>query len=148
MIIQSYPPAIVTDLKVLREKSSTVTLEQAEETIKILEDTFNKLSNTHKLGLSAIQIGRHEQVAIIRMPGEDLNLINPKILDRQEKILFSEACLSLPGLGIVTDRYHQITLDNNGQILELTGLKAVAVQHEVDHMNGLTILDRKHRKKR
>ena len=148
MIIQPYPPTIVTDLKVLKELSYTVTPEQAEQTIKVLEDVFNKVTNPNKVGLSAIQVGIHEQVAIIRLTNESFNLINPKILTREGKVLFSEACLSLPGLGIITDRYSHITLENNGQVIEAEGFRAVVIQHEIDHMHGILITDRKHRRRR
>lgn len=138
---------MITDLSILKIKSEEVKLEEVQSIIKGLEKTLKEIGG---LGLSAIQTGVKKQIGIIRIPGkEPINLINPVILEKNEKFRhIQEGCLSIPGLRIDTTRYKDITIKNNGEQFSLYGIEAVCVQHEIDHMSGLTILDRKWRKRR
>ncbi len=98
--------------------------------------------------MSAIQIGIKKRVGIIRIKNIKIDLINPKIIEKINKFRFEgEACLSLPGLFVDTSRYYQITWENNGKQYISTGLEACVIQHEVDHMNGQLIVDKKWRKR-
>ena len=126
-------------------KSSLFKKSEAQLIIKDLEDSLDLKKG---VGLSAIQIGILKRVSIIRFGKFKLDLINPIILAKENKIRFpKEGCLSLPNLFIDTMRYNNITLENNGKVSELSGLPAVMCQHEIDHLNGLTILNRKWRKR-
>lgn len=145
---------IVTDITILKQKSGEIVFqgiepEPCEEASRIIKDLEDTLENKG-IGLSAVQIGIHKRIAIIRMGENKLDLINPKIIKKEDRFRFpKEGCLSLPGLTIDTSRYNHIVLENqNEKKYSLDGLEAVAVQHEIDHMNGLTILDKKWRKKR
>lgn len=134
---------IITDITLLKQKSLPVGFWESKKIIKDLEDT---LKNTKiGIGLTAIQIGIPKQVSIIRLPNFKLNLINNKIIEQSDLIRFPESCLSLPGLKIDTRRYNYVKLDN-GKLYK--GLVAVCIAHEIDHQNGLTILDRKWRKRK
>lgn len=116
--------------------------------INDLEDTLKTCKNG--IGLSANQIGYNKRVAIIRLPSLKLNLINPIVIDKNDKRIFREGCRSFPNIEMVTDRYDYIKIKNginSKEILEFTGLEAVAIQHEIDHLNGLTMFDRKHKKR-
>lgn len=149
---------ITTDLKYLKQKSEEIKFqgiesepcEMVETIIKDLEDTL--ADKKTGIGLSAIQIGIPKRVGIIRIPNkEPINLVNPIILEKYDKIrLKQEACLSLPGLYIDTIRYKGIVIENGVKREKFVayGLEAVAIQHEIDHFNGLTILDRKWKKRR
>jgi len=140
---------LITDIKILKLKSHSV--EFGHPFVKdVIEELEDSLDINRGIGLTAIQINIARRVAIIRMPRLKLNLINPILLEKYDKFRFrDERCLSLPGLSIDTIRYMDITVKNgDGKTLSFTGLEAVVVQHEIDHMNGLTILDRKWRKQR
>ncbi len=137
---------IETDIRLLRQKSSQIEPKEAQIIIKDLEDS---LDLDKGIGLSAVQIGILKRVSIIRMKGCNLNLVNPKILEKGNRLRFKEErCLSIPGLSVDTARYKQISIENgDGKKYVLYGLEAIVCQHEIDHLNGLTILDRKWRKK-
>ncbi len=137
---------IETDIRLLRHKSAEIEPKEAQSIIKDLEDS---LDLSKGCGLSAIQIGIPKRVSIVRIINlQKINLINPKIIEKEGKFQFKgEACLSLPGLSIDTSRYYQITLENNGRQYVSTGIEACVIQHEVDHMNGRLIIDRKWRKR-
>lgn len=135
---------IIFDQKILRQKSQEVKPEEVSDLVKTLETALQS-SKRKGLGLAAIQIGIAKKVAIIRMPTLKLDLINPIIEDKSDPFRFpKEGCLSV-AIDIDTRRYKYITLNNNGRRASLSDLEACVVQHEVDHINGLTILDRKWR---
>jgi peptide deformylase len=73
------------------------------------------------------------------------------MIEHEGKQIFSEGCLSLPGLGVQTDRWIDVLIENGfeGERKReyYNGFAAIIVQHEMDHLNGKTILDRKHRRK-
>jgi len=132
---------IVTDMTILHTKSLPATPDEVQAILQDLNDT---LDLKRGLGLSAVQIGILKNVAIIRHGEAKIDLINASILDKADKVrITGEGCLSLAGIRIDTRRYARITIENNGKIEEYSGLLAIAVQHEIDHANGLTILDRK-----
>jgi len=138
---------IITDIIFLRQKSEEVDKGRAYGIFSILEDS---LDLSKGVGLSAIQIGTKLKVAIIRLPNCKLNLWNPKIIEKESPFRHvEEGCLSLPGIYIDTRRYEDIIIENgDGEKYILNGLEACVAQHEIDHLNGLTILDRKWRKRK
>lgn len=134
--------SIITDITILKQKCSDAT---ASEAIEICQQLDIALSQSRRkgLGLSAIQIGIAKRVAIVRMPSLHLDLVNAYIEEKCEPFRFiQEGCLSF-GFNLDTRRYRHIILNNNGQRASLDMLEACVVQHEVDHISGLTILDRK-----
>ena len=138
---------ITTNILYIKQKSKEISPKEINQIIKDLEDS---LEGQKGIGLTAIQIEIPLQVAILRIPNkEPMNLYNPKIIEKQDPIKFNERCLSIPGLAILTRRYNTIIWENgDGQRYSADGIEAICVQHEVDHCNGLTILDRKWRKRR
>jgi len=141
---------IVTNLKELRKPSEIVT--DFAETRAIIKDLEDSLDCKKGIGLSAIQIGITKQVGIIRFSDESIDLINPKIIEKHDKFrMEKEACLSLPGISVDTIRYKEITIENNGKIysldLQVDGIICIALQHEIEHIKGRTILDSKWRKR-
>ena len=119
------------------------------------------------IGLAANQVGIDAQVAVVNVR-EPLVLINPKIISKTDEIPYYEGCLSYPGKGVHTKRYETIEVqtaqsesgwlfsgcdtgetgkgswedDSKKQDRELRTLEAVCVQHEIDHLNGMRIMDR------
>jgi len=138
---------VVTDLKILRQKSGEVSVKEAKKIIKDLEETMKNCPTG--IGLSAIQIGILKKVGIIRIKELRLNLINTKILEKEDKFrMRTEACLSLPGLKIDTIRYNTVKINNNGKEEVYHGLLAVAIEHELDHWQGKLIIDKVWRKRK
>jgi len=120
------------------------------------------------IGLAANQIGMDKQVAVVNVR-EPLILINPEIVEQWDEIPFYEGCLSFPKRSVHTKRYKYVIIkcDNyesqlyfgpqgesfgvgiweNGKSEDddLRLLEAVCVQHEVGHLNGMTIHDREYK---
>ena len=138
---------LITNIIDLRKKSEKAEFNEIDNLVEKLELELSKYKTG--IGLSAIQIGILKKISIIRTPNLQLNLINPIIIQKYDKFRFKgEACLSFPGLVIDTSRYYEIVVINNEkEKIIFVGLEAVIVQHEIDHLNGLTILDRKWRKR-
>jgi len=150
---------IVYNIKELRKPCFPI---EKEEDIKlILQDLKNTLYSLVRKGyaLAANQINYNKQIALIRLPlnkehteFKEYYLINPKILDKQGKIIFPESCLSFPGIIINTLRYRFLIIENTtlkGQLetLILKELEAIICQHEISHLQGRTIFDCKYRNK-
>jgi len=143
---------IITDLKYLKQKSQEATPKEAQDIIKELEENLDLKKG---IGLSAIQIGILKRVGIIRIPQlkKSIDLINAEILEKDGKFRFEqEGCLSIPGLKVDTVRYEEILLYNNDKKfivnLSIDGILCIAIQHEIAHFNGRTILDDKWKKRR
>ena len=116
---------------------------------KILGDRLLEILKEQKdgLGLAANQVGVDASVCVVNVV-KPIVLINPKIISQFGKSFFQEACLSFPGDYILTERWTNVMVaaDNHRQQLvfsfEKNALECVCVQHEVDHLNGITMFDR------
>ena len=110
-----------------------------------LSETLQKYSG---LGLSANQIGINKRVCVVNMGDKNWIMFNPKIVERStEQSIFSEGCLSYPGLYLKVPRSNSITVQfqaMNGQWVEqkVDGLASVCIQHELDHLDGIVYTDR------
>ena len=148
--------------KKLREVSVEEGLSIATELFQIL----NKRGDG--IGLAANQVGIDAQVAVVNVR-EPLVLINPKIVSKEVEIPYYEGCLSYPGKGVHTKRYRDIVVStaqsesgwyftgaeensdgksgwdkgNMKQDQENRILESVCIQHEIDHLNGVRIMDRR-----
>lgn len=115
----------------------------------LVNDMFETMYSAKGIGLSAIQINVITRVITIdvsKEQNERLTLINPIIHDHQDSILFDEGCLSVPGFYEKVQRFNYIKYsakDINGKIFtsESTGLQAVCIQHEIDHLDGKLFVD-------
>lgn len=153
---------IVTDKNILKQQCEEVTsVDDVKEIIQSLKDTLKWQPNA--IGLSAPQIGIKKAVCFISIPSinKETNtieyhekvLINPVIIEVSNPIRVNgEGCCSFPGLRVNTDRYIYCTvefLDENlkPQVGSVQDLESFAIQHEVDHLSGILIFDRKHRAK-
>ncbi len=119
---------------------------------QFLDDMFETMVETHGIGLAAPQVSRCQQVVVMDCPGEGgfprTVLINPEIVFYGPNQVESwEGCLSVDGLRGRVIRPSMVRvrgLDRHGQPvdLEATGLYAVCIQHEMDHLIGKVFLDR------
>jgi peptide deformylase len=147
--------------KKLREVSVEEGLEIATELFQILNERKDGI------GLAANQVGIDAQVAVVNVR-EPLVLINPKIVSKETEIPFYEGCLSFPGKGVHTKRYETVEVKTaqiegswifsgvdsgesakgvweDSEVEEdkaVRTLEAVCIQHEIDHLNGVRIMDR------
>ena len=116
---------------------------------KILGDRLLEMLEEQKgaVGLAANQVGVDAAVCVVKV-AQSIVLINPKIISQFGKSFFQEACLSFPGDYILTERWTNIlvTADNHRQELTFSfdknALECVCVQHEIDHLNGITMFGR------
>jgi len=151
---------IVTDRALLKHPSASVV--PGDNIKNIIRELKNAVvNNPSSIGLSAPQIGFQKKISYIKVPFvnsktntveyNEMILINPKIIEASKLyVLKGEGCCSFPGIRIDTDRYVFITveyLDENlkPQTYLSQDMEAFAIQHEVDHLNGVLLFDRKHK---
>lgn len=149
---------IITDPNpILHKQSKKITL--FDNDLKhIIEDMAKAIHDNKGLGISAPQIGKSIQLAVIDLPkdlikneqdeaAQRIVLINPKILSvSKAKISQIEGCLSLPNLEVNVTRPIEIAIEwsDENEIkhsLAAKGLLARVMQHEIDHLNGILITD-------
>ena len=154
------------DNPLINKKAKEVSV---EEGLAIAEELFQILNQRGDgIGLAANQVGIDAQVAVVNVT-EPLVLINPKYIKKEVEIMYGEGCLSYPGKAIKTKRYRDVIIqtaqsesgwyfsgaeipadesrgsweiERKKKDSELRLLEAVCVQHEIDHLNGITIHDR------
>ena len=143
---------IVKDINELKKPCEEIT--DYEEAEKIATKLLKELANSKNgIGLAANQIGINKRVCVVNVK-EPLVLVNPKIVDRSEEtFIFPEGCLSFPNKNIRTNRNVTISVecDNIESTLFFTAdsdniadaMECVCVQHEIDHLDGITMFDRK-----
>ncbi len=108
------------------------------------------------IGLAATQVGRMHRLLVYRteLEGAVAALVNPVLeWSSKEKETSEEGCLSLPGVGVEVERPVHVrvkALDERGNpiLVEASGLEARVIQHEMDHLDGVLILDRTSRDQR
>jgi peptide deformylase len=98
------------------------------------------------IGMAATQIGSRRRLIVADIGEGLLSLINPEILDRRGESSMLEGCLSLPDIGVHVTRSESIVvrgLDAKGREItqDVNGLMARVIQHEIDHLNGVLIID-------
>ncbi len=118
----------------------------------LIDDMVETLHDAKGIGLAAPQIGVSQRIFVIdlsvgRVPSELIVLINPEFIQRDGLQLVEEGCLSVPGIHATVARPAAVTIrgvDRHGtpRTIEGQGLLARAVQHEMDHLNGILFLDR------
>ena len=126
----------------INQKLREVSVEEGNSIATELFQILNKRGDG--IGLAANQVGIDAQVAVVNVR-EPLVLINPKIISKENEISYYEGCLSYPKKGVNTKRYEivEVKSDNSESTMRFDGLESICVQHEIDHLNGNTIFDRK-----
>jgi len=131
---------------VLRQKAKKVTKIDGSVQ-KLIDDMIDAMHTNAGVGLAAPQVGVSLRVAVIEVPGEELiTLINPEIVKRQGEKVVQEACLSVPGYQGEINRAVTVKVkaqDRQGKEFRLKGegLLAQALEHEIDHLNGIVYVD-------
>ncbi len=137
------------DADVLRTKAKTIP-KVTKEIKKLISDMQDTVKKAEGLGIAAPQIGTSLQVCLANVNGKMTPLINPEITWKSEETsTMEEGCLSLPKINVDVTRPVEITvryIDEHGdeQDRRFHDLDARVVQHEVDHLNGVLIVDYNH----
>ena len=157
---------IVTDKSALRKSIPTTTFTKEEQDLATAA-LLTAVTEHQGLGMSANQIGLNKRICVINVREEPLVLVNPTIVEEsEEKIMYFEGCLSLPktmkkpiktvrsyGVKVKADNFPEVLdfstkerkhEDINALFGDVDLLESVCVQHEIDHLNGLTIRDRQY----
>ena len=142
---------IIKDKSKLQERCSPVSIKEGEEIgVRLLHELRE---SENGIGLAANQIGINKRVCVINVK-EPLVLINPVIIDKsKETFPFPEGCLSFPNKKTRTQRHVSISVecDNIDSTLFFNAdsskiedaFECACVQHEIDHLDGITMFDRK-----
>jgi peptide deformylase len=130
---------------VLREASVPVKVVD-DETRRFIADLFETMYAAKGVGLAANQVGVARRIAVVDAEGDRLVMINPRIVDAAGKEAAEEGCLSVPEVFAEVTRPDRVVLealdqDGTPYRKELAGLAARAVQHEIDHLDGILFLD-------
>jgi len=147
-------PIITYPDKLLKAHSKKVTAFDSE-LHTLLDDMFETMMESNGIGLAAIQVARPIRVLILCIPDEEgnqlkentLEIINPVIHNPQGTTIYQEGCLSVPGFYEDIERFESLVLhynDRHGKesALEANELLAIAIQHEMDHLEGKLFIER------
>ena len=112
----------------------------------LIEDMAELMYRHEGIGLAAPQVGILQQIIIADDDGRRLSLINPAIVEEEGEDFLEEGCLSLPGIWVNIRRsstvlIKYINLEEKEIQREYSGLVARIIKHEIDHLNGIIILD-------
>ncbi len=121
----------------------------SEKIKSIITNMFETMYLENGIGLAAIQVNIPLQIVTINISeqkDQQLCLINPVITNHQDFITSEEGCLSFPGIHAKIQRYKQISVEfldhlGNKQNLHAEDLLSICIQHEVDHLQGITFFD-------
>lgn len=136
---------------VLQQKAAPVDALTADVDA-LIEDMRETMHAAAGVGLAAPQVGESLRVCLVdlsagRRPEQLLVLINPEVLSAEGLQLKEEGCLSVPGIEATVPRPLKLSIramDRDGELRDIhaDGLLARALQHEIDHLNGILFLDR------
>jgi len=121
----------------------------------LLDSMYPIMIDTNGIGLAAIQVAHPVQVLILNIPNEEgeqplenlLEIINPVIKNKSGETTYQEGCLSVPSFYEDINRFEKITIDYQDRdgkthTIDADGLLSIAIQHEVDHLNGILFIDK------
>lgn len=143
--IKTYPD------KILKEKTAQI-ISINSSIQSLIDDMIETMYAARGVGLAANQVGISKRLCVIDISAVDektplIVLINPEIIDKRGSIEDEEGCLSIPQYKAKVKRAGEILvsgLDRKGRKIEVhgEGLLARALQHEIDHLDGLLFIDR------
>lgn len=137
--------------KLLHEKSSEV-VDFDKNLRKLVKDMFETMYENDGIGLAGVQVGVLKRILVIHIDNDEVNfkseVINPKIISfSKDTSPMIEGCLSVSGETYEVVRPNEIVvefqkMDKKTYTLKANGLLAKCFQHEIDHLNGITIVDK------
>ncbi len=140
--------------KRLKEKSKSIE-KFDQELHQLLDAMYDTIIGSNGIGLAAIQVGHAKRALILNIPDENdeqsidtlIEMINPVITQTTGVTTYQEGCLSVPSFYEDIDRHESITVnyqdrDGNTKMIEADGLLSIAIQHEMDHLEGILFIDK------
>lgn len=133
---------------VLRKKSNPVENPKDQEIDRLIKQMVKTLHLNHGIGLAAPQVGKLIRLFIVELDYNLYVMINPEIKKAsKDKVEMEEGCLSFPGIFKPVERSKKVTVsywDQQGRKkkLKAKGFLARAMQHEMDHLDGILFIDR------
>ena len=130
---------------VLRQHSEIVPSVD-EDVRRLIADMFETMDAAKGIGLAANQVGVARRVAVVDVDDDRFVMVNPRIVETEGRASAEEGCLSIPEIYADVTRPDRVVLealDAEGRPYrkEATGLKARAIQHEIDHLDGILFID-------
>jgi peptide deformylase len=134
----------------LRIISDEVQLRELKLAKTLIKDMIFTLKKVDGMGLAAPQVGISKRIIVVKNGKKYVEMINPWLVPlgdtSSNMISFDEGCLSLPGIHCNIARWNYISVSYFNSKwdecdLELSGLPSVCVQHEIDHLNGVLMID-------
>jgi peptide deformylase len=132
----------------LRKKTRKIKDFKNPEIAKLVSSMKEAMEESKGIGLAATQVGSDMRVCVIEVNDDFLAMINPEIKSHsRKKVVAEEGCLSFPGKFLEIERYEKVkvrAMDLSGQKLKIKaeGLLARVIQHEIDHLDGVLMIDR------
>ena len=140
--------------KKLKEKSKPI--EKFDSDLhELLNAMYPIMMNTNGIGLAAIQVGYAVRALILNIPDEEdvqsidylIEMINPVITSKKGEIVYQEGCLSVPTFYEDITRFESISVnfqdrEGNTKTIDADGLLSIAIQHEIDHLEGILFIDK------
>lgn len=113
---------------------------------RLISDMFETMDAARGVGLAANQVGVPRRVAVVGVEDDRFVMVNPRIIETEGRVSAEEGCLSIPEIYADVTRPERVVieaLDAQGQPYrkEASGLTARAIQHEIDHLDGILFLD-------
>lgn len=130
---------------ILKKKCDPITVFD-DKLRSLVDDMFDTMKAFEGIGLAAPQVGIASQLLIVGYEGREFALVNPLITIQSGRSVSDEGCLSLPNLLVTVERYSKIEVQaqdvyGNPITLSESGFIATIIQHEMDHLNGVLIID-------
>lgn len=137
---------------VLKKKAKRVT-EITDVEIKLIQDMFDTMHAANGVGLAANQVGELKQILVVDISDTEsgkgtkpITVINPEILEEEGEWEYEEGCLSIPDVREKVARAEKIKLryndaNMNDIVIDVDGMLARVLLHEIDHLNGVLFLD-------
>ncbi|MFW5979641.1 MAG: peptide deformylase [Halanaerobium sp.] len=132
---------------VLRSKAKEIDAVN-KKTLDLIDNMFETMYEEDGVGLAAPQVGILKRIAVVDIREDNkIVLINPEIIEEEGKAIMEEGCLSIPdetGDVIRAEKIKVRTLNKEGKKVEFEaeGFEARAIQHEIDHLNGVLFVDK------
>jgi peptide deformylase len=130
---------------VLRQRSTEVGAVD-DEVRRLLDDMYETMDAARGVGLAANQVGVARRVAVVDADDDRFEMIDPVILEAEGRSTAEEGCLSIPEIYGDVSRPERVVIEATDRLghryrKEAVGLKARAIQHEIDHLDGILFLD-------
>ena len=124
-----------------------------KDIVRLIDDMFETMYDAPGIGLAAPQVGVQKRVIVLDLGERDgeevapLAIVNPEIVSSEGETTFEEGCLSVPEFTADVVRAARVKLrgiNRSGEAIEIDadGLLAIALQHEIDHLDGILFVDR------